>query len=604
MTTEQNNLLVEETQLEDVQSTVVSPNHPQNSEEATEIVEEIDYKSLGKPELIKAFQEAAKSSQVAQAIKQASKIKLILEEKFQEEKLNALQKYLSEGGIEDDFEYKQDNQLNEIEKEFKVLKHKQRDFITDLNKKKQDNYKTRLTLLEQLRQLIDGQKTIPFKSIQEQWKKSSPIPQEFNEELWASYNALSERYYNNRSIDFELKELDRKKNLEIKLDICAKAEALANEPSINKSLDSLNFLHREYKHTGPVPEDQKEIVWQRFKTASDALYSRRDQFLKVKSEEQAQILEKKKEFLSKLEAFAEFKGSETEQWKQKLAELEVLQKEWTTLGFSGKDDSAKEISKRYWELVKTFFKNKNEHYKKVYDALLENLNAKEELCKQAESLASENNVESSTKTVIELQKKWKEVGHVPFKMRDKIYDRFKKACDEVFNRKRGVDKEKDSEYEQNLVLKMSLINQLTALDTNAKESPALFKQLLGEWKKVGYVPKKDISQIQSKYSDAVNSFLDNSKQNEAEVKKIKLSLELDDLKSKPDAKNLLFKKEQYIKGKIKTLQTEADTLNNNLLFFSRSKNASSLAKDVESKVEGINKQILALEEELKLIKSA
>ncbi|MBC7390971.1 MAG: DUF349 domain-containing protein [Opitutaceae bacterium] len=604
MTTEQNNLLTEETQLVDVQSTAISSNPSQNSDDSTDIVEETDFKSWEKLDLVKAFHEAAKSSQVGQAIKQAMKIKLVLEEKYQEEKLNALQKFLAEGGVEDDFEYKQDTQLSEIDKEFKALKNKQRDFINDLNKKKQDNYKTRLTLLEQLRQLIDGQKTIPFKAIQEQWKKSSPIPQEFNEELWASYNALSERYYNNRSIDFELKELDRKKNLEIKLEICAKAEALANEPSINKSLDSLNFLHREYKHTGPVPEDQKEIIWQRFKAASDALYLRRDQFLKTKSDEQAQILGKKKEFLSKLESFTEFKGTETEQWKQKLAELEVLQKEWTTLGFSGKDDSAKEISKKYWELVKTFFKNKNEHYKKVYDALLENLNLKEELCKQAEALASETNAENSTKTVIDLQKKWKEIGHVPFKMRDKIYDRFKKACDEVFNKKRGVDKEKDSEYEQNLVLKMSLINELSALDPDSKESPAKFRELLADWKKVGFVPKKDITQVQSKYSETVKSFLDNSKQNEAEVKKIKLSLELDDLKSKPDAKNLLFKKEQFIKGKIKNLQTEADTLNNNLLFFSRSKNASSLAKDVENKVESLNKQILALEEELKLIKSA
>jgi len=595
MTTEQNNFIAEETEV--AQNQLASETIA--TEETREIVEEIDYKSWKKEDLLKGFQEAAKSGQIQQAIKTATKIKTAIEEKVQEEKLDALNKFIEQGGIEDDFEFKGQQALFEIEKEFKTLKNKQKDFFNDLNRKKQANYQTRLDLLNTLRALVDGQKTITFKQIQEEWKKASPIPQEFNEELWANYNALSNRYYDNRNIDFELKELDKKKNLELKLEICQKAEALLSENSINKSLDSLNHLHREYKHTGPIPEEQKEIVWQRFKAASDALYVKRDTFLQQKQTEHLENLAKKKDFLLKLEPFTQFTSDVTEDWKKKLVEFEVLQKEWALFGFSGKEDEAKEIGKKYWELTKTFFRNKNEHYKKVFDVLQENVVKKEGFIAIAEGLSTEEDLEKAIKTVIDLQRKWKEAGHVPFKLRDKIYDRFKK----VFDRKRGEEKEKESEYEENLVSKQAICNQLATLDPNSKESYSIFKQLLSEWKSIGFVPKKDLSSIQTSYSQAVKTFLDSSTQNEDEKRKIKLSLEIEDLKSKPDSKLILQKKEGQIKGRIKGLETEAETLKNNLLFFARSKNASALAKDVEDKVLVIEKQIKQLLEELNLIKS-
>ena len=603
MTTEQSNLLAEESNLVETTTTPSISHQTTTPDEVRDAIEEIDYKTWSKDDLLKTFTEATKTSQVQQGLKTATKVKTALEEKFAEERQVALDKFIEDGGIEDDFEYKNDTQLKEIEKEFRQLKNKQKEFFNDLNRKKQVNYETRLELLAKLRLLVDGQKTATFKQIQEEWKKASPIPHEHNEELWASFNALSDRYYDNRNIDFELKELDKKKNLELKLELCNKAEALAQESSINKSLDSLNHLHREFKHTGPVPEDQKEIVWQRFKLASDVLYGRRDVYLQQKQAEQVENLAKKKAFIQSLEPFTQFVSDSTEEWKKKLVEFELMQKEWATIGFSGKEEEANAIGKKYWELTKLFFRNKNDHYKKVFEVLQNNLNKKEELIVQAEALAEEVDLEKATKIVIDLQRKWKEGGHVPFKLRDKIYDRFKKACDAVFDLKRGIDKEKESEYEQNLISKQAICNQLATLDANVSDNLVIFKQLLAEWKTIGFVPKKDIGSIQNSYSQSVKKFLDSSQQGEEEKRKIKLSLELEDMRSKPDAKLLLQKKEGAIKNRIKGLEAEAETLKNNLLFFSRSKNADALVKEVESKVVYIEKQIISLNDELKLIKT-
>jgi hypothetical protein len=599
MNTEGNLHLTEEIATETPLTETVSAT---NDSQEEPLVEEINYKNWSKEALLKAFQEA-KALPIMKGYKLANKLRLAIEEKIQEEKEFALEKFIAEGGEEDDFEYKGAQQLAELEKELRNLKNKQKEYLNDLNRKKQEHYQTRLKLLEKLRFLVDGQKEMTYKQIQDEWKSASPVPQEHNTELWSSFHALSDRYYNNRNIDFELKQLDRKKNLETKLELCQKAETLLQEPSINKSLEILNFLHREYKHTGPVADEQKEAVWQRFKLASDAIYLRRDAFLQEKQAEHKRNLAKKKEFLSKLEPFSNFSSDSTDEWKNKVTEFEALKKEWVAIGFSGKEQEAKEIGKKYWDITKTFFKHKNEHYKKVFDILQTNLKNKESLIAQAEGLANEQELEKAIKTVLELQKKWKEAGHVPFKLRDKIYERFKKACDTVFERKRGIEKEKEGEYENNLGLKQAICKQINSLDTTLPESFQVFKQLLTDWKKIGFVPKKDVAKLQTEYSAAVKAFIDNSKQNEDEKRKIKVSLELEEIKSKPDAKLLLQKKEHFLKGKIKTLQSEIDTLRNNLLFFARSKNADSLAKDVETKVQAIEKQIKNWNEELQLIKS-
>src|SRR5690606_34073428 len=108
-----------------------------------------------------------------------------------------------------------------------------------------------------------------LKEIQNEWRSIGPVPSQYVRSLWANYSALIDRFYDKRSIYFELKELDRKKNLEAKLEICEKAERLDQVENIKEAIKELNQLHEEFKHIGPVPKDEQEEVWRRFKAASD-----------------------------------------------------------------------------------------------------------------------------------------------------------------------------------------------------------------------------------------------------------------------------------------------------------------------------------------------
>src|SRR5690606_15308688 len=149
--------------------------------------------------------------------------------------------------------------------------------------RKTENLRIKQELLEKLRELVDAQdmnnQFEQFKELQKEWKAIGPVPGPQAKALWANYHALVDRFYDNQSIYFELKELDRRRNLEAKLELCERAEKLADVEIIKDAIRELNELHHEFKHIGPVPAEEKETVWQRFKAASDAVYAKRDNYL-------------------------------------------------------------------------------------------------------------------------------------------------------------------------------------------------------------------------------------------------------------------------------------------------------------------------------------
>ena len=138
-------------------------------------------------------------------------------------------------------------------------------------------------VLSELRNFVDSEESSgsfnSFKTIQQKWKDLGDVPSQNSRTLWANYNALIHRFYDQRSIYFELKELDRKKNYESKLILCEKAEALVSVENLREAIKGLNDLHHEFKHLGPVPQEVQEELWQQFKASSDKVYDRRKAFV-------------------------------------------------------------------------------------------------------------------------------------------------------------------------------------------------------------------------------------------------------------------------------------------------------------------------------------
>ena len=240
----------------------------------------IDYSNFDKKDFVGLLKEAAANNNFKRADELIREIKPLFDDIRQRERTEALIRFKENGGINEDFEYKGDEWDHAFDIYLKSIRENRQRHFREIEEQKNTNLQAKTNLLERLRQLVDGEDTEHslrhFKEIQKEWKAVGPVPQNQVKTLWANYNALVDRFYDQRSIYFELKELDRKKNLEIKQELCHRAEKLLEVEKISEAVKELNELHHEFRHIGPVPIDEKEAVWQKFKVALDAVYSKRD----------------------------------------------------------------------------------------------------------------------------------------------------------------------------------------------------------------------------------------------------------------------------------------------------------------------------------------
>ncbi|WP_422358595.1 DUF349 domain-containing protein [Reichenbachiella sp.] len=580
-------------------------NAASEAKEEEEVEEEIDYSTFTKEDLTTALADLSSQDDGFKKGKKISDIKKAYDEIFQAERAEALKKFEADGGSKDDFQYKLDEFSIKFEAYFKILREKKSKNAKEQEKQKERNLELKNALLEKLRAFVDDDENTSsinaLKKMQEEWKAIGPVHHQHNRTLWANYNALMDRYYDHRSIYFELKELDRKKNLEAKLELCKQAESLDALENLNEAIKRLNELHEEYKHIGPIPKEVQEETWQRFKAASDLVYAKRKDYVSHLKEELGENFEKKTKIAEKIAEYANFSSDNIGEWNSKTKELLAIQKEWEAVGAMPKDQ-AKAVNKKFWGDFKSFFHNKSAFFKTLDSQREDNLKKKQELVDKAIELQSSEDWNETANAYKALQREWKEVGPVPGKEREKIYKKFKAACDEFFNKKRGHNKEMESSYDENLKKKEDICGSLEALVGAEDLHPEQVYELQDAFNSIGFVPKKAIKSIQNRYQDALNKIIAQAKDfDEEELAELKSLVRINKIKSGPHGDHKLQRKEHSIKRKIQNLEKDVSTWKNNLSFFASSKTANEMLKDFEEKIKKAEAELEELKEELKLI---
>ncbi|QNP51648.1 DUF349 domain-containing protein [Hymenobacter qilianensis] len=463
-------------------------------------------------------------------------------------------------------------------------------------------------LLAQLRLLVESAETkdssARIKTLQNDWKTTGPVPQKDAQELWNSYHALLDIYYNNRGLFFEMKELDRRRNLEAKEALLRRAEALSEQPSINKALQELRQLHEEWKHIGPVPNEQRDAIWQRFLQASEQVHDRKKSFLDTRSTQENENLTRKTALLEQIRSFGEFQTERVNEWRSKTDELQKLKEDWDAAGLVPRE-KADQLNKQFWGAYKGFFQRKNQFFKALDEEKGQNLKRKLELCDQAEAALENPNWEEGREIVIRLQKEWKLIGRVPEKQSDKVWNRFRTACDAFFDRKNQEAKQRE--------VKAQIVSQEQAahLDRVADTVAALtadnpgtiegFRELVAEWRASGASggprAEEKFQTLMGKYLDTVPGLA------YAERGDLLFQLQVERLKSGPDAQQALYKKEQGLRRDINELENDIATLQTNLEFFARSKNANQLREEYQGRIDEAKLRIDALKKQLKIVRS-
>ena len=473
-----------------------------------------------------------------------------------------------------------------------------------------DNLVKKQQLLDQLRQLMEAAETkdssAKLKTLQGEWKSTGPVPQTDSQPIWDTYHGLLDIYYSKQGRFLEMKDLDRRRNQEAKENLIKRAEGLMALTGINKALDELTKLHEDWKNIGPVPNDQREPLWQRFIAASDALHQRRKEFSDGRSTQEKANLVVKKALLERIQPFAEFDTDRVNLWRSKTDELQEIKAEWEAAGLVPRAQ-ADALNKQYWAAYKAFFNRKNDFFKSLDNEKSDNVKAKQVLIDQAEEAQNNPDAEAARAVVMRIQKEWKDVGRVPDKLADKLWHRFRNACDAVFDRPKHEARQREEKATASSGEQLAYLDQVAqqvgALGDENPGSLEGFRAVLADWSEAfdatgtGDRSEEQLLGLLGQYLAAVPGL------GYAERSELLFQAEVARLKARPQAQQQLTRKEMALRKEINELENDHATLQTNLAFFARSKNAAQLREEYEGRMAEGQKRIDVLKKQLKTVRA-
>ena len=473
----------------------------------------------------------------------------------------------------------------EVEENFKSIyadyKRERAEYNKEQDALKEENLEKKKAIIEELKQLVDAQEDVSasfpaFREIQDKWRSVGPVPATAFRDINSTYQFNVERFYDKVKINRELRDLDFQKNLEVKEKFCEAAEKLAENENIVTAFNELQKLHEQWKEFGPVAKEFRESIWSRFQAATAVINKRYQAHFEELKGKQKENLVAKEALCVKVEEIAAREVKSSDEWNACAKEIEAIQAEWRKIGFATKKDNQK-IYDRFRAACDAFYARKRDYYSQYRGEMEANVDKKLGIIKMAEELKSSTEWKKTTEKFIELQKQWKEIGAVPRKKSEQLWKQFRAACDEFFA-ERDKNSTPENNFFANLKAKKKIIEDIKAYVPveDAEANQAAAKKFADEFQAIGFVPFKEKESIQTAYREAMQEKFPKLQKPRAER----------------SAKDGLI--QQY-----KTLQQEIETFENNIGFFSASKNSEALIKQMESKIAKAKEELHKLEEKIR-----
>ena len=550
-------------------------------------------------ELVHAFEELVRNEERMKMSKDAEAIKAAFYKRLIKEKAEAglavaeVQEEMPESEGED----AASNPFTELEKGFKELyndyKKERAVYNRQLEKEREDNLAMKEAVIADLKALLEKQEdvnaTFPeFREIQNRWRAIGPVPVQNYRNINETYQLYVEQFYDMVKINRELRDLDFKKNLEAKEQFCEFAEKLAENPNVIEAFKELQKLHEQWKEFGPVAKEFRDSIWDRFKAATSVVNKKYQAYFEGLKEQQNENLAKKLVLCEKVEEIAAREVTSSNEWNSFSKEIEELQKEWKTIGFASKKDNQKAYD-RFRAACDDFYGRKRVFYNEYKDSINANLDRKIALCEAAEALKTSTEWKKATDQFINLQKQWKEIGAVPRKKSEQLWKRFRAACDEFFAEKEKNAKPENDFY-ANFKAKQRLIEEINAYQLTGDEQADMeaLHDFQARWKEIGFVPFREKENIAAAYKEAVNAKFPASGRNARRGR---------------GGRPQLSEKDRLIQ-KYNQLEQDIVTYENNIGFFSMSKNAEPLITQMNERIAQAKAELVALADQIRKIEES
>ena len=497
-------------------------------------------------------------------------------------------------------------QTDEAEVRFKELYNiyrTKRDEATALSdKEKEANYSAKVAIIEELKQLIDSEETLnttfaKFHDLQARWRNIGQVPQTKVSDLYETYNLHVENFYDYVKINKELRDLDWKRNLETKTSLCEQAEALSEATAIIDAFHKLQKLHEEWRETGPVSVEYKESLWERFKAASTIINRRHQEHFEAIKAEQVKNFERKSALCEEIENFISNAPVSHKVWSKASERLQAIQAEWRTIGFAPKKDNNK-VYDRFRAACNKFFEVKRAFYAETKDDMAKSLEVKNALCERAEAIAEREDWTKATEELLALQAEWKNSCTVSRKYADAVWKRFRTACDKFFERKAKHFSSIDNEYTTNLNAKRVLIEEMAKATVKSFDE---IKEYQRRWSEIGFVPIRHKEELQKQYKATLDKLFAMVRGADREQQMSKFKNKVSSMRE-AGGKGLRSEREKLY-NRVKQLEQEIQTLENNIGFFAKSKGAEAMIAAVEEKIARAKREMNDTIERVKLIDS-
>ena len=547
----------------------------------------VNYEDLSLEDLIKAFETLMKSENIYDVRNSINQVKTNFNAKFSTLISEKKEAFLTEGGNAIDFQYSSPlkKQFNELSKTYRE-RHQafQKNRTQELNQ----NLEIRLQIIEEIKGLINVEGDInsaynTFKNLQERWRNTGRIPSSENNNTWNNYRHHVEIFYGFLHLNRDLRDLDYKHNLEQKQKIIASTEALANETDLNRAFRELQALHKIWKEElGPVAKEHKDELWERFSAATKVINNKRQEYYNQLEETFEENLKIKNEIIAQITTISEKSINSHKEWQSAIKEIETLREAFFKTGKVPSKQNEKTWSS-FKEAVRTFNKNKNTYYKTLKKNQSENYKKKLELIEIAEQNKENEDLETTLILMKNIQSKWKTIGHIPRKDSDKLWKRFRAACNAFFDRYHEQKNNGTEEEVANFELKKTLLDTLKTFelgDDKDKNLEAL-NEFSSQWKKLGAVAQSKRF-INGKFFKLLDSFYSKLGLNKDAMDDLKYSLKLETISQD---QHLFNKEVTFIRKKMDEIKSEINQLENNLQFFSNVKEDNPLVKEVHKNIE-------------------
>ena len=569
--------------------------------------QEVNFALLSKEDLVKLMREKLDNPSKGNIRKEVEDIKRFFYEKVAGVLEEKKKHFLDEGGNIEDFkpaEEPVEASMKELLYKYKGLKA---EFTRQLEKTKQENLLKKQEVLEGFRVLMENQDSFEltfrrFKDLQKQWFSAGVVPHQNLKDLWDSYNYFVEKFNDYVRINRDLRALDLKKNLELKEQLSERTEALDKEPNIVNAFKALQKNHTRWREIGPVPRENRDEIWDRFKLATSVINKKHQDYHSRLKESLHENLEKKVNLCDKIENIAATVYETHGAWVDKTNQVLELQKTWKTIGYAPKKDN-NIIYARFRTACDVFFGNKAKFYAAAYEDQKDNLSLKIEIIEKAESLSKNQEWKETTNEFIRLQKRWKEIGPVPRRDSDKLWKRFRAACDTFFNSKSKYYEDIDSTFEENLKAKEIIVSEMDAfpIEDKLKENKAAMKDFQSRFNAIGYVPSGKKEWIKDQFRLAQDRLLEKTGMDESERSIFKFRYRIEGMANAPRSEMKLNFERDKLVNKLQQLRNDMGVWENNIGFFKQSDSSEETIMGFQEKIDEAHKRIEVLEKKIRIL---